>query len=125
MDDPSPVSRVKRICNLRGDREGLVHSDRATRDPFRKRLSMDELHYESTEPVGGFEAMDCCDVRMIQRRDRLRFALKSRETFGMGGKELWQDFQRDVVLRSAVTRSIDLADGSGADERDDFVRSDA
>jgi hypothetical protein len=36
-------------------------------------------------------------MRMIERRQRLRFALEARDTLGVAGERLGQDFQRHIA----------------------------
>ena len=64
------------------------------------------------------------DVRMIQRRERLRFALEPREPLGIGGERLGQDLDRDVATELRVARAIDLAHAAGPEGGEDLVRAD-
>ena len=61
------------------------------------------------------EAVDLRDVRMIQRGERLRFALEARQAVGVGRERLGQDLDRDVAIELRVARAIDLAHAACAD----------
>ena len=49
-------------------------------------LALDQLHHERADAVGFFETVDLRDVRMVQRREGLRFAREPREPFGVAGE---------------------------------------
>ena len=72
-----------------------------------------------------FEAVDARDVRMIQRREDLRFALEAREAIGIVRERVRQDLDRDVAIQLRVARAIDLAHAACADRGDDFVDAEA
>ena len=83
MDDPLLVRRFERLRDLPRDRQGLVERDRAARNALREIVALDELHHEGVHARRFLEAVDRGDVRMIQRREGLRLALKPRETIGV------------------------------------------
>ena len=62
---------------------------------------------------------------MGQRRNRLRFGLKSRERRRIGRHCLRHDFDRDVAIQPRVARAIDLAHAPGAERSDDLVGAEA
>ena len=74
MDDPLLVRRFERLGDLLRDGQRFVERDRAARDALRQILALDELHHERLDAAAFFEAVDVRDVRMIQRREHLRFA---------------------------------------------------
>ena len=65
--------------------------------------------------VGFFEAVDGGDVRMVQRREHLRFAAEPREPIGIVGERVGQDLDRDVAIQLRVARAIDLAHAARAE----------
>ena len=62
---------------------------------------------------------------MVQRGERLRFALEARQPLGIGGEAVRQDLDRDVAIELRVARAIDLAHAAGANDRDDLVGAEA
>ena len=54
-------------------------------------------------------------LRMVERREDLRFALEPREPIGIAGEGVGQDLQRDVAIELRVARAIDLPHPAGAD----------
>jgi hypothetical protein len=103
------------------------------RQPIRQRLAVDQLHHE--EPHCRLpwdcrrgcllEAMNRGDVRMIQRREQLRFAVESRRTLGIARETLGNDFQGYVATELRVAGAIDLAHAAGAERGVNFVRTEA
>jgi hypothetical protein len=69
--------------NLLRDGQRLVERDRAERDALRQVLALDEFHHDRTHTAAFFEAVDVRDVRVIDRRQRLRFAGEPREPVGV------------------------------------------
>ncbi len=63
--------------------------------------------------MGLFEAVDAADVRMVQRRERLRFALKPGEAIGVLRERVGQNLQRDLASERRVAGAIDLAHAAG------------
>ena len=55
------------------------------------RLSLSDILHD--EVAGGavlLDAVDACDIRVVQRGERLRFAFKAHEPIGVGCKMLWK-----------------------------------
>ena len=64
------------------------------------------------------------DVRVVERREDLRFALEAREAIGIGGERVGQDLERDVAIQLRVARAIHLAHAAGAEQRNHFIGTD-
>src|SRR5262245_37032401 len=62
---------------------------------------------------------------MVQRRERLRFALKSRDAICVNRERLGEDLDRDVATEPRVPRAIHFAHSAFAKFRDDFIGSDS
>ena len=67
------------------------------------------------------EPEDRRDVRMIERGEDFRFALKAREPIGVGCQRRWQDLHGDPALQARVRRAIDLTHSAGTERRQDLV----
>jgi predicted nucleotidyltransferase len=74
---------------------------------------------------GFADVVQRADVRMIQRRDRARFAIEPLAQAGILGGAARQDLDRDGPIEPCITRAIDLAHPAGADGGHDFVRPEA
>ena len=121
MDDPLLVRRFECVGDLPRDGQGFVEWDWPARDALRQILALDQFHDERTDTARFFEAMDVRDVRVIQRRQRLRFARKPGQAIGIAGKGVRKDLQRDVAIQFRVARAIDFAHATRADRRGDFI----
>ena len=81
----------------------LSGNDVGERRPF------DQFEDQRLDAVRFLESVDRRDVRMIERREDLRFALEPRETFGVLREEIRQHLQRDVTIELRVAGAIDFA----------------
>ena len=62
---------------------------------------------------------------MIQRGADFRLALEAKQPFGIAGKGLGQELQRDIAIELRVARAIDLTHPAHADAGDDFIGTEA
>jgi hypothetical protein len=93
----------------RGADDGAGTPVQRRRDPLLERRTFDELQDERGDAGRIFNAVDGADVRMIQRGKDSRFALESREPFGIGGNRRREDLNRDLAEQLRVAGAIDLA----------------
>ena len=125
MDDPLLVRRFEGFGDLLRDRQRLVKRDRSARDALREILALDQLHHEGLHAVGVLQPVDRGDVRMIQRGEDFRFALKARQAVGVGCQRRWEDLDGDLTLQLRVRRPIDFPHPTHAELRGDFVDAEA
>ena len=97
----------------------------SARDALRQVLALDQLHHQRAHAARFLEAVDVRDVRMVQRREHLRFAREPREPFGIVGEGVRQDLERDIAIELGVASAIHLAHPAFADRRCDFVHAEA
>jgi hypothetical protein len=71
------------------------------------------------------ETVDRRNVRMVERGEDFRFALKPREAIGIASHRGGQHHDRHRPLQTAVGHAIHLAHAAGADLRGDFVDAEA
>jgi hypothetical protein len=62
-------------------------------------------------------------MRVIQRSEDLRFALKAREPCAIGSEVGRKNLDRDLPLQPRVGCTIDLAHAAGAERAGDLVRT--
>ena len=84
MNDGAFVRRFERERDLAGEPEHFVDRQSAAADVIRQRSAGDQLHHDGASVAGSFEAVDLSDVRMVQGRERLRFAFETRQPFRPG-----------------------------------------
>jgi hypothetical protein len=73
MDDALFVRGFHGFRDLLRDGKCLRQRERALRDPIEQRRALDEFHDERMCVAGILEAVHMCDVRMVERRQYLRF----------------------------------------------------
>src|SRR5262249_52471532 len=86
MDDPFLMRGFKGLRDLRGNAERPIDRHPASRDALVETLAVDQLEDEELYLVRFFETVDLRDVRMIERREHLRFAPEARDSFGIVGE---------------------------------------
>ena len=121
MDDAALVRGVECFEDLLrdGQRDGGRH--RPARDQHRQIVAADELHNERADRPGVLESVDLRDVRVIQRRERLRLADESLQAILVGDEALRQDLQGDIAIELRVPRLVDLAHAARSESGQDFV----
>ena len=67
------------------------------------------------------DRIDRGDVRMIQRRERLRLAFEPRQAFGVRCERVRQNLDRDLATERRVRRPIHFTHSANADAGDHFV----
>ena len=117
------ASSASAICLAIGSASSSGIGPRAM--PLRQILAFDELHHERADAVGLFEAVDVRDVRMIQRRERLRFAREPRERSASLANRSGRTLIATSRFEFRVARAIDLAHAAGPEGREDFVGAEA
>ena len=117
MDDALVVRDFERFGNLASDRQRFVDRNRAGREAIGQRGAADELHDERHSGARIFHAVDRRDVRMVQRREQLRFAMKARQALRVAGDFRQQHFDRDVAVELRVARAVHLAHAACPEQR--------
>ncbi len=123
MHDSSVVRSFQRLGQLTGDRQRLVQRKRAASDPLRQVLSIDELHRYRVHRSRVLDAVNCRDIRMVERGQRSGFAREPRQPVIVARHRLGQDLQRDVSLQPRVAGTVHLAHSTRAEPIDDLVRT--
>ena len=77
MDNPFFMCGVKSFCDLLRDRQCLPDRDHTARNTLIQRFTVHELQDEEPPLSKPLEIVNRSDMRMIQRRQNLSFALKS------------------------------------------------
>ncbi len=122
MDDPLLVRGLERFRNLLRDGQHFVQRQSGSRpDLFRKIFAFDKLHHKGVHAGGFLEPVDRGDVGVIERRERLGFALEPGESFRIGGKRTRQDLDGHLPAQRRVGGPPDLPHAAFADLGRDVV----
>jgi hypothetical protein len=125
VDDALFMRRLEGFGDQPGDRHCFVEWQRPLLDAVGQRRAFNQLHHEGAAAVRPFEAINLRDVGMVQRGERLRLTLESRQPVGLMGKAVRQSLDGDLASKVGIERAIDLTHPTLADLGDDFVRPDA
>ena len=125
VNDPLLMRGFERVRDLFRNGQRLIKRNRAARDALREIVALDEFHDERGGARTFFKPVDGGDVRMIERGEHFRFALKAREPIGISRERGWQDLNRDLTFQLGVRRPIHLTHPAFADLRGDVVNAEA
>jgi hypothetical protein len=114
MDDAMSVSGLEGVGNLPRDLNDVVERQRPVHEPLGQRLAFDQLEHERGHASAAFETVNDGNGRVIEGCQQLRFALKPRQTVGIGMEGRRQDFQRDFASELRVARPVDLPLSAGS-----------
>ena len=117
------ASRASAICFAMANASSSGIAPRAIRCD--KIIALDQFHHEGGDAVGVLQSVDGCDVRMIQRGEDFRFALKASQPVGITHQRRRQDLDGDLTLQLRVRRPIHLPHPAHADLGGDFVDTEA
>ena len=125
MDDPFPMCFGKCVRQLDRVRDRLIERQRAGCQAIGQRSAVDKFQHQILNSVLIADIVQRADVWMIQRRDRLRFALKAATRVGIGRDVGRKDLDRHGAIEPRVARLVDLPHPARPDRRDDLVRPQA
>ena len=117
------ASRASAICFAMGSASEIGIAPLAM--TLRERWPFDELHDERRRWTGLLEAVDRCDVRMIEGGKQFCFALEPREPLAVARDRHGQHLDRHRALQVRIDGAIHLTHAADADLRGDFVRTEA
>ena len=99
---PLLVRGFERVGDLPGDGQRVGRAGNGPRaTPIRQRLALDELEHERGHAVDVLEAVDRGDVRVVQRRQDLRFAFEAGEPLRIPSESNGQDLDRHLAAQLA------------------------
>ena len=104
MDDALLVCGFERLADVLRNLESFVDRNRSALQPIGDCLSIDKFKDEKLRSIGFFEIVDRGNIRMIQRRENLSFALESAETVRVARELIRQDLDRDLAFELRVPR---------------------
>src|SRR5215475_7688889 len=102
MDDPTLMCGGEGVCNLFHHFNSFVYRQRAVLEPVAERFAFDQLHHDAAAAAELLETVYLSDVGMIQRRQKLGFALKPREPVAIVRKMIGQDFHCHITQQLRV-----------------------
>ncbi len=110
MDDTFFVRSLERQCDLIGDPEGLIKSQRTP-----QRFAVHQFHHQIVRA----HIVEVTDVRVVEGRDREGFPLEALVEL------LASCLHRDCPVQPGVTRSIDLTHAAFTNQGDYFIGAEA
>ena len=86
MDDAFLVRGLERLGDLARDGEGLGERQAGRARGDRRASAFDQFEDQRGDAIRFFQPIDRADVRVIERRERPRFAREAGAALGIGGE---------------------------------------
>ena len=123
MDDALVVRRAKAASDLNRHLNGLAHPHAGSGHRVAERPPRQQLHHHEYAAVLHARIEDGDDIRMRQRRNGFCFAREQRDA--LVRVEPGEHLDGHQAIEPGVCGAIHLAHASGADGREDLVRTEA
>ena len=102
MDHPRLVRGLQCLRDLLRHGQRLIQRDRPLRDPVSECRPLHQFQHQSTGALVFLDAVDLCDVRVVEAGKDLRFPLEPGQSIRICGKRLGQDLQRDIAVQLRI-----------------------
>ena len=99
---------LERLGNLPREAQRVIDGQRTSLELLLERFALDELHRKIEGPVVLVEAMDRCDVRMVERGQEPGFTLEAREPALVTGERRGERLDGGLAAELRVGGTIDL-----------------
>ncbi len=106
VNDALGMRGVERIGNLDREREQRVHLQRTPGDHVLQSHAVQIFHGDERLAILLADVVNGADVGMVQRRSRLRLALKAAECLGILGHFIGQKLECDKTMQPRVFRFV-------------------
>jgi len=120
VHDAAFMRRLQSLGYLPGQAYGLGEWQRPGTEPLRKRLAVDQFHYQEPLALRLFEAVQRRHVRVVERGEQARLPFKTFERLGPVQLRR-EDLQRDLAAKASIDPAIHLPHAAGAELAHDAV----
>ena len=107
------------------DSDGPAEAGPHTGKTVGQRRALDVFEDEGLRRGFVFEAVNRADVRMVERSEKLRFALEPRQPIAVVEEGVRENLDGDVTIQFAVAGAIDFAHSASAELRHNLVFAEA
>jgi len=125
MHEPAIVSGLQCRRNLRPKPNRFIDRQPPVRQQFGERVAVDELHDQPAAAAELGELVQRCDVGMVQRGERARFAPEPCHAVGVVADVGIDDLDGDVALQHRVAGAIHLAHATRAEAAENLIPAEA
>jgi hypothetical protein len=119
------VGRFERLGNLPRNWERIIDREWPFADAVGESRAFDQFHHQRRRAVALLQAVDLCDVGMVQGREDFGFLLKASQSPYIGGYRTRKNLDGDRALQICVGRSVDLPHTADANLGGDFIWAEA
>ena len=124
MDDAGFMRGVEGIGELPRDMQRLRDRERPGGESIGQGVALDELEHQRRLLAVLDHVIDGRYIRMVERCQRARLALESRDGIGVGRNARRHNLDRHVASEAHITRPVDFPHAAGPEQRDNLVSAD-
>ncbi len=106
MHNRLAMRRVQRARHLDRQAQGFVRRQRSLLQTRRQGFALDHLHDDGRLPFAILHAVDCADVRVVERRGGPRLPPEPLQRVRVACQVARQEFQRHLTAQSEVLRPV-------------------
>ena len=117
------ASSASAICRAIGS--VFIHWNRTAHQSLRQVLAFHQLHNDGTTPAALLETVDVCDIRMVQRCERLRLTREPRRAIAIRSEQLGHDLQSNFPTELGVVCAVHLPHAARTKGGNDLIRAEA
>ena len=125
VDDSDSVRRLETGRDLGGNTESFVERQRPSGQRLIEPFSLDQLEDEVESALRLLDAVQGCEVRVVQRTQEAGLALEPRPPFLVARERIGKGLERHLSPEPRVPRPVHLPHSARANRRDDLVRAQA
>jgi hypothetical protein len=123
MDDALVVCGGEAVGELGAVVDGAACGNGAGVEFFAERVAFQKFGNEERRAAGFADVVNGENVRVIQRGDGAGLLFETAQALSVARERFRKDLQRHFAAETRVARAIHFAHAAGADQRNDFVRS--
>ena len=125
VNDPALVRRLERLRDLPREIDRFGEGQPSSLQALGQILAGDQLHREEAMALVLMEAVDRCDVRMVEGGQDLGLPLEASESLGTLGERRREEFQRNLPVELGVSGAPDFAHASRPQGAENLERAEA
>ena len=117
------VRAIESVGNLHGISERLIQRERALFQTGGQGLAFEKLQDQEVYAILTPDILKRADIGVIETGDGVSFALEALSDLRLVSEMRRQDFDRDSTIQAGIARTVYFSHSSGAERRQDLVRS--
>lgn len=118
------MRRIESVSDFQGDIEKLVEFERMAGDQMLQSDAIEKFHDNKGFAILLANVINCANVRVIEGRCGMRFALEASKGLRIIGYVVRKKFQRDAAMKAGILGSADHAHAAATEPLDNTIVGD-